>query len=464
MATGARPNLLFLMTDHQRADSLGMVQAGRPVTPHLNALAADAARFDRCYTTCPLCVPARTALATGLYPTRHGVTTNDWQGATAGDHLPLHQALAQAGYAVAHVGVHHVRVQPPLEQRLPFARWVTERDHVGYLARQGIVEDAGADFAPFRRTVQERQGRELRTRTYSNTHVAPWPFPREHFKDLYFARAAAEWLAAPPPEPWALFLCLWAPHPPLRVPAADLALFPPEQLALPPDVGRPAPGQPACRAQGVAAQLGAGVTPEQWREVWRAHLALTHLADEALGQVLAALTAGGQAARTVTLFTVDHGDHLGQRAMYQKMELYEPAIRVPLLLRGPGIAPGTRQTPVSHLDVVPTLGELLSVPLPAGLDGRSLAAALAPGAEPALEPVFCQYSGNDGVGDIRRGVILGPHKYVYDTTPERELYDLAADPLERHNLAREPAAAGRVAQLHALLAVHAQRHGDWVAY
>ena len=82
------PNLLFIMTDHQRADSLDAVQAGAEVTPRLNTLAQRSAVFTRAYTTCPLCTPARTALATGLYPTRNGIVFNDWKGRRAGDRPP----------------------------------------------------------------------------------------------------------------------------------------------------------------------------------------------------------------------------------------------------------------------------------------------------------------------------------------------------------------------------------------
>ena len=94
----SRPNILLFMTDHQRADSLFMEQCGREVTPNLNRLAREGMVFERAYDTCPLCVPARTALATGVYPTKNGVVYNDWKGVTAGGFEPLHKALQKAGY------------------------------------------------------------------------------------------------------------------------------------------------------------------------------------------------------------------------------------------------------------------------------------------------------------------------------------------------------------------------------
>jgi choline-sulfatase len=239
-----RPNLLFLMTDHQRADSIGTVQAGREVTPRLNRLAAGSTSFRRAYTTCPLCVPARTALATGQYPTRNGVVFNDWRGRRAGDHLTLHEALHRAGYAVAHVGVHHIRVRPGLRERVPFAKWVDNGDYRRYAEQCGVV-DAPGDLEAFRREVTERQDGRFVSVRYSNTRTAVWPHEAKRFKDRFFAREAAGFLRSGPPEPFALFVCLWAPHPPLRVPEPYASLFPPAELELASNVGGPARGEPA---------------------------------------------------------------------------------------------------------------------------------------------------------------------------------------------------------------------------
>ena len=89
----AKPNILFIMTDHQRADSIGMVQAGTQVAPNLDRLASQGTVFSRAYNTCPLCAPARTALATGKYPTNNGIVFNDWRGIRAGDHKPIHHGF-----------------------------------------------------------------------------------------------------------------------------------------------------------------------------------------------------------------------------------------------------------------------------------------------------------------------------------------------------------------------------------
>jgi arylsulfatase A-like enzyme len=188
------------------------------------------------------------------------------------------------------------------------------------------------------------------------------------------------------------------------------------------------------------------------------------LADAGIGQVLDALKASGQARDTVTVFTVDHGDQLGQHRMYQKMEMYEPAVRVPLLIRLPGGARRTFNTPVSHLDVLPTLAAVLGLDTPEHLDGVSLEASVRDGAPPDERTVFIQYSGNPAVGDIRRAAVTRRWKYVYDPDDLPELYDLKNDPLEMHNLAADLDRADLQRDLHIQLADWHAGRGDWVQY
>jgi len=249
-----------------------------------------------------------------------------------------------------------------------------------------------------------------------------------------------------------LFVNYWAPHPPLYVPPELVDLFPPDEIELPFNVDCPAEGEPANRRLGIAAQLAAGVDAAGWRRAWSAHLALTRLVDHHVERLLQALEVAGVAGDTLVIFTSDHGEHLGQHAMYQKMELYEQAVRVPLLVRGPGVAVGRGvEVPVSHLDLVPTILDLLQLETPAGLDGRSLAATLQGKQEPESVPVYMQFTGNNGPSVARHGVILGAHKLILDAADRPELYDLASDPLEMTNRAGDPNLAAIEVELTGLL-------------
>ncbi len=457
----SRPNLLFLMTDHQRADSLGMVQGGVEVTPNLNRLAGRSCRFTRAYNTCPLCAPARTALATGRYPTRTGIPVNDFAGVGARELPTLHRQLAEAGYEMGHIGVHHVRVRPDLREGIDWSTWFGREEYAAYAAEQGV---GGWRREAYKRRITERHGEVREAVGYSNTRVGTWPGAAGHFMDARWGREAAGFLRRRHAGPLALFVHLWAPHPPLVLPEPYAGLFDPERLELPENVGLAGEGEPANRRAGIAAQLGAGLDERQWRGVWAAHLGLVRLADDALGGVLDALDTAGLAESTVTCFTVDHGDMLGQHGMYQKMELYEPAVRVPLLLAAPDGQSGAFDACVSHLDVLPTLCDLLGVERPGDIDGVSLAATVREGERPAERTVFSQYSGNPVMGDIRRGAITRRWKYVFDPDAEAELYDLAADPQEMTNLAGDPSRAETLSALHAEARRWHEGKEDWVRW
>lgn len=455
----SRKNLIFIMTDHQRADSIGMVQSNVEVTPNLNRLAERGTHFTRAYTTCPLCVPARTALATGKYPTQTGVVYNDWSAETAQNHTPLHQMLYENGYRVAHIGVDHVQLRPTLRERVSFAKWSSKAEYAEYCRQQGIIADKSA-IRPFRTEILENQNGVRRKMFFSNTTTGVWPGAVPDFLDMFYCREAIDFLNHESDSPFTLFLYLWAPHPPLRVPEPFASLFDPAEIDLPENMGQPGAGEPAGRRASTPAQLAAGVSEAEWRKVWAAHLGLVHLADRGIGKVLAALETTNQAHDTVVLFTGDHGDHLGQHALYQKMEMYEPALNIPLIISGPGIR-HTRQTePVSHLDILPTLLDLFEMPVPPDIDGFSLAPALVQQKPVPPHPVFAQYSGGSTLGDTRRCVISGKFKYVFTPEDTPELFDLKNDPLEMTNLASHPAYLKTRQDLHSLLENWGRTHSD----
>jgi arylsulfatase A-like enzyme len=458
---GRLPNLILIMTDHQRCDSIGMVQVGREVCPNLNRLAAEGCFFRRAYNTAPLCAPARTAMFTGKYPTRNGVVYNDFRGETAGDHKVFAECLAEAGYEVAHVGIDHVKVAPPYRERAPFALWCSEGEHKAYLAEH-VDGEPFPDPKAFSKQIEVMQFGEPIRRGFSSTRTAVWPYPPEHWLDNYWARQAIDFIRRPHERPFALFLFLWAPHPPLRVPEPYASMFDPDSLDLPANVGVVPECEPANRRGAIAGQLGSGESMEQWRKVWAAHLGLVNLADDAIGHVLRSLDEAGLTDETVVSFGVDHGDHLGQRCMYQKFELYEQAICTPWIVRLPGAPAQSTDVPVSQLDLMPTLGDLTGVRLPGDLDGASLAGCVRQGTAPPERPVFCEFCGSYGRDMDRRAVVTRRYKYIYDPVTIPELYDLADDPLEMHNLAAEARHADTVHELHAAGKAWAESHGDWI--
>lgn len=451
-----RPNILLFMTDHQRADMIGAVQCGREVTPNLNRLVREGFQFERAYDTCPLCVPARTALATGIYPTGNGVVYNDWKGKTAGDYEPFHTTLKKAGYCVGHVGVDHIKVQPCMrDQGLNF--FINQEDYEAWAAGQGVKTVRNPDELTL---VSEEIEGEYVDKRYSGHKVTVWDKPKEQFKDFYFRDQALKFLRELPEGPFALFTYLWAPHPPLKVPQPYADLYDPEKVVLPDNIGVRSEQEPELRRKGVPAQLADGVTMEEWKKVWAAHLGLTTMADEILGEIIEELKRQGKYENTCIIFTSDHGDNLGQHGMYQKMEMYEEAVHVPFAIKIPGEKPGKSEDVISHLDIKPTLCELAGVPA-GDCDGISLIPAIRGEKQAPDRIVYSQYSGNPSYGTIRRAAVSKRYKYVYDSQHEHELYDLEKDPHEMKNVAGDVEYQDVLKEMYEACRKYHEEHGDY---
>ena len=430
MRESMKQNLVFIMTDQQRADTLGMISGGREVTPELNRLANESTVFQRAYDACPLCVPARTALATGINPIKNGMMLNDLPGKYARNHQTIHQMLYNAGYEVAHIGVNHISVKPGLKDSIPFAAWEDDDTYAAFAKENGLdIKRKEEDSI----VIDELADGEYQKHRYSNAHTSIWPYDLKDFKDVWFADKAVTYLKKEHDKPFALFLYMWAPHPPLIVPQEYWDLFDETRIQLPPGTGERSCGEPAGRRKGAAAQLGDYPPAHGWKEGWHAHLALSCLCDAQIGRIRTALEQEGLSDNTAVVFTTDHGEHMGQHSMYQKMEMYEPAVRVPAIFHVPGAKACRLTTPVSHLDFVPTLKDLFGLETTNELDGRSLKESIFTGNEPEERAVFSVYCGNHQYGDMRRMIVKGNYKYIYDNSSE-ELYDLNSDPDERINL------------------------------
>lgn len=452
-------NLVFIMTDHQRYDSINMVQDGKEVTPNLNNLCKEGALFERTYNTCPLCVPARTALATGKNPIDNGVVFNDVKGLRAGDYKTIHEKLFDDGYEVAHVGVHHIRVKPDLRDRECFSLFIEDDDYDAYAKSKGIVMKRSEDEA---KEVLEFQEGTINKHKYSNTKVTLWSHGLENFKDYYFTEKALEFIKGDHEKPFALFLYFWAPHPPLRVPEEYINKFNPDNIDLPGNVGEVNINEPSSRRKGVAAQLGEGLNIEEWRKVWSAHLGLVNFADAMIGKVVNGLKEKGIYDDTTIVFTSDHGDHLGQHNMYQKMEMYDQAIRVPLIIKDKAIEHNKYDFLVSHLDIVPTVLDLLNVKNLEQYEGQTVRSLIKNDDLARDRAVFSYYSGNPTIGDIRRAVVWKNYKYVYDGTDEEELFDLDKDALEVDNLACDDNFKDVLKVLRDKCKNNSKKYGDWV--
>ncbi|MCB0196013.1 MAG: sulfatase-like hydrolase/transferase [Anaerolineae bacterium] len=427
-----QPNLLFLMTDQQRSDT---VAPDSPcLTPNIDALAAEGTRFNRCHAVNPICSPNRASLMTGLYPHSHGMVdvTHAVEPYRAGlkPDLPFwSRNLQAAGYRTGYFGKWHIERSNRLEN-FGFDTYDIERYH----QKQGLV---AADLPlKLRGTVRQKGYGDFLLYGVTDQPVEATPEYQLYSDGIHFIEQAGQ----TPDQPWALFLSTEAPHDPYVVPGDYFARYNPAEIPRPPSFGDDLADRPAIyrRLQSVWQEL-------EWpsfAEATACYYGFCSLIDDQVGRIVAALRQSGQIDNTLIVFTSDHGDYMGaHRLLLKGIPAFDEAYSIPLILRGPGIAAGRHvDAHASLIDLAPTLVELTT-----GdnfvCQGRSLvpliqADAAAP--DDWRPEAFAECHGQR-FHYTQRILWRDEWKYVFNGFDYDELYNLADDPYEQVNRAHDPA-------------------------
>lgn len=421
------------MSDEHNARFMGCTGHRLVRTPHLDALAAGGTRFSAAYCNSPICVPARAAFATGRYVHSIGY----WDNAIAYDgRVPgWGHALQAARIRVESIGKLHYRSG---RDATGFDRQIEPMHIHGGI---GQVWGSVRDPLPLERPAPPMLGEMGAGESSYNRY------------DRRVADAACRWLGEADRErrPWCLFVGLVAPHFPLVVPERYLAPYPPGRMPAPklhPKDGHER--HPWVELFDAYTRVEHGWSNDHRRLATALYMGLCTFMDEQVGRILAALEANGLAGNTLVVYTSDHGDNVGARGLWGKSTLYEEAAAVPLVLAGPGVPCGhTARTPVSLVDLHPTILEALGLPPDDSLPGRSLL-RLAGAPYDASRLAFSEYH---AIGSASGAFMLRQDrwKYHYYVGFEPELFDLEADPDETANLGSAPDHAARRAALEAAL-------------
>lgn len=422
------PNLLFLMTDQQRADTIEPGAACH--TPNLERLAAVGTRFRRAYTVSPICSPARASLMTGLLPHTHGMVDVTHAvpayRASFDASLPCWpQLLQRAGYDTAYFGKWHVERSDRLED-FGFDTYEVQQ----YQQKLGLVEVDNA--LTMQRVVSHKGYADFPLYGVSDQLLESVPEYQIYSDGIDFLQRSA----ADPQRPWALFLSTEAPHDPYIALRPYYDLYDPAALLPPASFDSDMADQPALyrRIQRVWQDL-------DWAEFAQAtacYYANCTLIDDQVGRILAALDELELTEDTLIVYTSDHGDYMGDhRLLLKGIPPFEGIYHIPLILSGPGVPCGREVDDlVSLIDLAPTLAEL-AVGEMFDCHGRSLLPLL--GEQPGdwLSEAFAECHGQR-FNYTQRILWRGNDKYVFNGFDEDELYDLRADPAETHNLAADP--------------------------
>ena len=458
-AQDKRPNVLLIMADDLN-NMLGCYGDPLVKTPHIDRLASRGVMFQRAYCAFPLCGPSRNSMLTGLYPNSTGILANaQIFRQTIPKQQSLPQAFRNAGYFAARIGkMYHYNV--------PNSIGTNGHDDPGSWEME--LNPAGVD-----RLQEEKEIFSLTPGQFGGT--LSWyasPKQDQHHTDGLMAEDA-EWVlercAKRQDRPFFLAVGFFRPHTPYVSPKKWFDLYPKESMPVVSGIKEdqadiPAPGLGSYKKEQDK------LTDDLRQQARQAYLASISFMDAQVGRVIDALDRLDLSDNTIVVFTSDHGYHVGEHGLWQKMSLFEESARVPLLIVAPGVSAkkSTVSTPISHVDLYPTLAELCKVETPDNLQGQSLVPMLrdssATGRGWALTQVMrgggqnrASVSTNVGAeGNRFFGYSLRTPRWRYTEwdggKKGRELYDHNADAKELTNLADKPEYKQVVEELSAQLA------------
>lgn len=443
-----RPNVLFLLTDDQRPDTIHALGNSRIETPNLDRLVREGTSFTRAICANPICTPSRAEILTGASGFRNGVF--DFGRQIHPEMALWPRTMKEAGYRTWYVGKWHNDGRP------------TQR---GFERTNGLYAGGGGKWwgqSDYPQHLRDHNGREV-------TGYRGWVFQTDDRKLLpergiglmpdisgTFADAAIELIQTKPKAPFFLQVNFTAPHDPLHMPPGFENKYDPKSMPLPKNF---LPKHPFDHGnyEGRDEKLFEWPrTPQMVRKELAVYYAVISHMDQQVGRILKALEETGQRENTLIIFSSDHGLAVGSHGLRGKQNMYEHTINVPLILSGPGILQGEKRAAQCYLrDLFPTVCELCGIPIPKTVEGKSLVPVLT-GKEPKIyDHVF---------GYFRRSqrMIRGEeYKLIeYPEANQTQLFHLPSDPWEQQNLSGNPQHAKAERELHTNLRVWQRRMKD----
>jgi choline-sulfatase len=441
-----RPNIVFLFSDQHRADALGC--AGHPVvkTPNLDRLAAGGVRFERTFAAAPICGPCRSAMLTGRTVARCGALTHRHMHRQMG--LPtLGTVFREAGYVTGAFGKMHVAGEDDehdlgFDERALRIYTPMKNDYQHTIGMEKFWQYCS--YLP-----QYRPHPDARERHSYNLKNEPIRLEEELILDRMTADRSIAFLRQHREDQFFLYVGLEKPHNEMYAPKRFHDLYNPAKMELPENRHFDRSRLPDTIYDNPTFPIADGLTDDQMRHATAAYYANVSYMDEQAGRVLDALDELGLADNTIVVYSTDHGENLFNHQIVQKQCFFEEAVRVPLLVRVPGVteAGTTRAQLASLLDLFPAFCDACGIAPPDGLDGKSLLPVITDNA-PLRDEVFSEFYESGVAERMNR---TDRWKYVHSEGDLHQLYDLESDPHENVNLIDDPAHAGIAKELDARL-------------
>jgi len=435
-----QPNIILIITDQQRYDTINALGFPYMDTPNLDRLVDEGVSFDNCHITAPSCAPARASLFTGYYPHVTGIMRNAdlWQHSWV-------ELLADEGYHCVNIGKMHTQ---PFEAPLGFhERYVVENKD-RYLEGRYYFDEWDKGLRARGLVKQQREHYRQRDDYRERMGAFTWDLPPETQSDNFVGEMATWWLESyPKSEPLFLQIGFPGPHPPYD-PTPDFAeTYMNRDLPLPHVTQEELDSQPPAyqqlRRHNMEIDHDSVVhldqpTQEQLHRLRAYYAANVSMIDQQVGNIMETLDAQGYLDNAVVIFTSDHGDCLGDHGHIQKWTMYDIITRVPTIFwASDGFKAGTRiDSQCQWMDIGHTVLELAGITPPETMQTMSLLPALQGDNWKGRDYVFAEHPA-DGIYEGPFMTMIRSEKWKlvhFVGQSDGQLFDLEHDPTEIHNL------------------------------
>ena len=447
-----RPNIMLILTDQQRRDSLGCYGNQVCRTPNMDRIAADGIRFEQAYTNTAICTVVRATLLTGLEPHKHGMLANfernigyPWE--LPEGLIPFSHYLNEAGYRCGVVGKWHLGLKRGPEhygfEGTHFPGWDAPKTHTEYeayleenrLPRWSVRDEIRGVFPNGKPSIP-----------IGGIYEGPVEGTYPYFLAELTIRRLREYERGcrKSGRPFFLRTDFFGPHLPYYIPQEYAEMYDPSLVQRSPGMDETFEGKPKVH-EWYSKHWGFDTYSwPMWQRLVAMYWGYVTLIDEQIGRILSAMDDLGLAENTALFFSADHAGFVGNHRLSDKGPMmYDDIYRIPLLARSPDhISPATScEEFVTLMDLMPTFLDLAEARIPEHVDGRSIVPLLL-GQVPEdwLQEVFMQFHGHH-FPYPQRGIRTRTHKLVVNPPDVNELYDLVEDPHELHNLIDDPAYA-----------------------
>lgn len=445
-----KPNILWICTDQQRFDALGCYGNGQIHTPNLDELARGGIRFDKAFCQNPVCTPSRSSFMTGRYP-RTVRSRQNGQSIPANEVL-ITRILADAGYNCGLAGKLHLSACHPsvgrMERRIDDGytdfHWSHHPAHIDNRRQLNVPANA------YSRWLNEK-GLEYHSVPTESCAYVQTSMAEEHHYTTWCVEKAISFIDMNRhyDHPWMFSLNFFDPHNPFNPPDALIRKYLSKLEAIPlPDFVEGELENKPDHHRYYHTEIShpyATMNEHDHRMIRAAYWAMVELIDKQLGRLFSFMKQKGQWDNTLIVFMSDHGEMLGDHGVYLKGPFfYEPAIRVPLILSGSGLAQTGKisKALVELVDLAPTLLEWIGLEPHSAMQGRSLWPILSGERElhKHRNDIYCEYYNSNSMYRTYATMLrTDEHKLIrYHNMNDGELYDLKGDPAERHNLWSDP--------------------------